>query len=73
MSKLTDIPIVVDSGQKYKTLHGVIAIKDGVKESDVTYERLPKPAWLRMVTTTSPEYNFVKSQVKAHRLSTVCE
>ncbi|MFI4917992.1 MAG: lipoyl synthase [Legionellales bacterium] len=73
MSKLIDIPVVIESGQKYKTTHGVTAIKDGVKSSDLMHERLPKPKWLRRVSHTSPTYNKVKEQVKEHQLATVCE
>ena len=73
MSKLIDIPVVIESGQKYKTTHGVIAIKDGVKSSANTYERLPKPKWLRIVNHTTPAYNQVKEEVRKNRLSTVCE
>lgn len=73
MSKLIDIPIVVESGHKYKTAHGVTAIKDGVKSSDLPSERLPKPKWLRVVNHTSPDYAKVKHQVDKHRLATVCE
>lgn len=73
MSKLADIPIVVESGQKYRTENGVLAIKDGVKTTQDAHERLPKPAWLRMTTQTSDTYLEVKKQVKQHRLATVCE
>ncbi|MFZ4077191.1 MAG: lipoyl synthase, partial [Legionellaceae bacterium] len=73
MSKLSDIPVVVKSGKKYTTSEGVVAIKDGVKASSLSYERLPKPSWLRMVNATTPAYAAVKAQVKKHRLSTVCE
>lgn len=73
MSKPIDIPVVVESGQKYKTSHGVTAIKDGVKSNGVVLERLPKPKWLRVVNHTSPEYHRVKDQVQKHRLATVCE
>ncbi len=73
MSKLTDIPVVVESGQKYKTEHGVVAIKDGVKAIDSAHQRLPKPKWLRIVNQTTPAYAHVKEQVKEHRLATVCE
>lgn len=73
MSKLSDIPVVVQSGKKYTTEQGVVAIKDGVKETKVTPPRLPKPKWLRIVNQTTPEYAEVKAQVKAHRLATVCE
>ena len=73
MSKLTDIPVVVESGQKYKTTQGVVAIKDGVKSIGLLRERLAKPKWLRIVNHTTPAYAHVKEQVKEHRLSTVCE
>lgn len=73
MSKLSDIPIVVESGQKYKTTHGVIAIKDGVKAVDKENKRLIKPSWLKIKNTTSPEYNAVKERVKEHGLATVCQ
>ena len=72
MRKLTDIPVVV-SGKKYINPHGVVAIKDGVKQVDLVGERLPKPDWLRIVNHVTPTYHEVKEQVKKHRLSTVCE
>ena len=73
MSKLSDIPVVVVSGKKYKTNQGTVAIKDGVKSVSTDHHRLPKPAWLRIVNQTTPAYAHVKAQVKEHRLSTVCE
>ena len=73
MSKLSDIPVVVESGQKYKTTQGVVAIKDGVKSVGLSHQRLAKPKWLRIVNQTTPAYTHVKEQVKEHRLSTVCE
>lgn len=73
MSKLIDIPVVVESGQKYRTPHGVTAIKDGVKSTETAHERLPKPKWLRIVNQTTPAYSQVKEQVQKHRLATVCE
>jgi lipoic acid synthetase len=73
MAKLTDIPVVVDSGKKYKTEHGVIAIKDGVKAKNSDYKRMAKPKWLRIVNNTTPEYQKVKQRVTEHKLSTVCE
>ena len=73
MSKLSDIPIVVESGRKYTTTQGVVAIKDGVKALDGEHQRLPKPEWLRIVNQTTPQYAHVKAQVKEHRLATVCE
>lgn len=73
MSKLTDIPVVVKSGQKYKTQQGFVAIKDGVKSLETAHQRMPKPEWLRVVNHTTPNYAHVKAQVKEHRLATVCE
>ena len=73
MSKLTDIPVVVESGQKYKTTQGIVAIKDGVKSVGLPHQRLAKPKWLRIVNHTTPAYTHVKEQVKEHRLATVCE
>lgn len=73
MTKLSEIPVVVQSGEKYKTPQGVVAIKDGIKADACSSSRLPKPAWLRVKNTTTPQYASVKEQVKEHRLATVCE
>lgn len=73
MSKLKNIPVVIESGQKYRTEQGVVAIKDGVKSNGSDAERLPKPKWLRIVNHTTPAYHQVKEQVVKHRLATVCE
>lgn len=73
MSQLKDIPVMVESGQKYKTAQGVTAIKDGVKSVNATADRLPKPKWLRIINQTTPAYQRVKDQVTQHRLATVCE
>lgn len=73
MSKLIDIPVVVESGQKYKTGQGVTAIKDGVKSNNESQQRMPKPKWLRIVNQVTPAYHKVKEQVRQHQLSTVCE
>lgn len=73
MSKFKEIPVVVESGQKYKTAEGIVAIKDGIKSVNSHTERLPKPKWLRIVNHTTPAYQQVKEQVVKHRLATVCE
>ena len=73
MTKLNDIPVVIESGRKYTTDLGVVAIKDGVKNKGVEHERLPKPAWLRIKNKTTPAYAAVKSEVNKHNLATVCE
>lgn len=73
MIKLHDIPVVIESGRKYTTNHGFVAIKDGVKNKGVEHTRLPKPAWLRIKNKTTPAYAEVKAEVNKHNLATVCE
>lgn len=74
MAKLHEIPIVVQSGQKYRNEHGIVAIKDGIKTKTSVEQRLPKPKWLKIRNyQTSDNYSLVKAQVKKHGLSTVCE
>ena len=73
LKSIQDIPVVIESGQKYKTDHGVTAIKDGVKQQAEKAERLPKPAWLRVKNKITPAYAAVKSEVNKHGLATVCE
>lgn len=73
MSLLKDIPIMIESGQKYQCADGTIAIKDGLKNDMASSPRLPKPNWLRIKSSSSPNYGFVKEQVKKHGLATVCE
>lgn len=71
--KSFDIPIVVESGQKYTTEQGFSAVKDGVKCNSSKEPVLPKPKWLRIVNKTSPKYQAVKELVRENRLATVCE
>lgn len=73
MTKLRDIPIIVESGKKYKTANGCIAIKDGVKTTSSMNAALPKPKWLRIVNQVSPKYKKLKLEVQERGLSTVCE
>lgn len=73
MTTFKNIPIRIESGQKYKNTLGVTAIKDGIKALEHPEPPLPKPKWLRMSTQTSPSYEKVKSLVKQHQLATVCE
>src|SRR3990167_4721180 len=73
MKKLSDFPIVVESGKKYLTDKGFAAIKDCIKSDSKEHTRLPKPDWLRVKSHTSPTYLKVKQDVKEHKLSTVCE
>lgn len=73
MSTFKNIPISVDSGNKYTNEHGVVAIKDGIKGGNQKHQPLPKPKWLRIVNHTTPNYQKIKQRVTEHRLSTVCE
>lgn len=70
---LKDIPVSIQSGQKYQTDQGFQAIKDGVKAKADEQAVLRKPAWLRIKAQTRPAYDKVKNLVHKHGLSTVCE
>jgi lipoic acid synthetase len=68
------IPTVqVASGNKFINERGITAIKDGIKASAGTGERLAKPHWLRIRVRGGASYENVKGIVHAHRLATVCE
>jgi lipoyl synthase len=77
MSEFKGIPIVrpqaARSGEKYTTPQGFTAIKDGVKQSRVSDLNPRKPPWLRVPLAAGAAFSTVKSIVREHRLSTVCE
>ncbi len=73
MSRLKDIPVVIESGQKYRTAQGFSAIKDGIKHQAHEEPLLAKPDWLRVRLSSSPRYAEVKKRVHDLKLSTVCE
>lgn len=73
VKKALDIPVIVESGQKYQTKAGFQAIKDGIKNSGEQRQRLNKPSWLRVKMSSSPKFEQVKSLVHDNQLSTVCE
>jgi lipoic acid synthetase len=78
MSEFKGIPIVpqlkaVRSGEKYTTPQGFTAIKDGVKQSHASGAAPRKPAWLRVPLAAGAQFSAVRSIVREHRLSTVCE
>jgi len=64
----------IQSGQKFQTLQGFTAIKNGVKvtnrEPDATSR---KPAWLRIKLPSGAGYEQVRKAVHSNSLSTVCE
>ena len=66
------------SGEKYRTNHGVIAIRDGVrKERTLDFVEVSrqerKPPWIRVQIGHDPAFRHVKEVVRNHRLATVCE
>ena len=79
VSSFKGIPIIqpaaVASGTKFRTEHGVVAIKNGVKQNRRA-EPAPvgrKPPWLRARMPAGVGYSRVKENVREHRLATVCE
>lgn len=83
MSEFKGIPIAAEhpparSGEKYTTAQGFTAIKDGMKQSaaytaGAAAAAMRKPAWLRAPLASGVAFAAVKSIVREHRLSTVCE
>lgn len=74
MQKPINIPVTIESGQKYQTEQGFNAIKDGIKSGDESsYTRMPKPHWLKVKAVHSEKYQFVKNKVDEHQLATVCQ
>ncbi len=85
MAEIKSIPIVFQpprsgeptprSGEKYLTPLGFSAIKDGIKHSAASAAFVPgrKPSWLRAPLGAGPGFEEVRSIVREHRLSTVCE
>ena len=67
--------IQTGSGLKYKNQHGVVAIKDGVKQSlnipPIHSQR--KPKWLKVSLPSGENYRELLHQVKSRGLNTVCE
>ncbi|MDB6086474.1 MAG: lipoic acid synthetase [Gammaproteobacteria bacterium] len=80
MSEFKGIPIALShspraprSGEKYTTAQGFTAIKDGIKQSAPGTASSRKPPWLRATMASGAEFAAVRSIVREHRLSTVCE
>lgn len=66
------------SGQKYRTVQGFTAIKDGIKAAAAANAAAPhafgrKPHWLRAPMPAGAKFDDVRATVKEHRLATVCE
>ena len=63
-----------NSGQKFVTPEGIVAIKDGIKAKQAeTSEVGRKPSWLRVKIPSGSKYKSVLSTVQNHKLSTVCQ
>ena len=74
MSDKNRIPAVqVGSGEKFLNERGVTAIKDGIKHSGGSTERLEKPDWLRIRVRGGATFEKVQGIVHQHKLATVCE
>jgi len=84
MSEFKGIAIVpaqqARSGEKYVTPQGYAAVKDGVKRASAQaasraggVPAARKPPWLRAKLASGAGFESVKSNVREHRLSTVCE
>jgi lipoic acid synthetase len=85
MSEFKGIPILQEqrparSGDKYTTVQGFTAIKDGVKLKAPAHGAaaaaapvLRKPSWLRARLASGREFADVRKIVREHALSTVCE
>ena len=74
MSEFRGIP-VVESGRKYRTAAGFMAVKNGVKPGarGTASTVLPKPPWLKARIPSGEGYARVKRTVRENRLATVCE
>ena len=66
---------MVESGRKYRTPVGFMAVKNGVKPGGQAAHGavLPKPPWLKARIPSGAKYAKVKRTVREHRLATVCE
>jgi lipoic acid synthetase len=74
MSENKLIPAVhIPSGEKMVTERGIRAIKDGIKATNQSAERLPKPDWLKVRIKGGKTFEKVSSIVSEHKLATVCE
>lgn len=65
------------SGTKFRSVHGITAIKDGIKRSPAAAQSpaapQKKPEWLRARMPGGKGYEAVRRNVSEHRLSTVCQ
>jgi len=69
------VPRPARSGEKYVTPQGFTAIRDGIKRQAAAEAPAPgpKPRWLRAPMPAGARFDALRSTVREHRLSTVCE
>lgn len=75
MSESEGTPAAPRSGEKYRTIQGFTAIRDGIK-SQGGGERAAlggKPRWIRAPMPAGGRFDAVRRIVREHSLSTVCE
>jgi lipoic acid synthetase len=72
--KLSEIPVVIESGRKYINDAGIMAIKDGVRSTvNQQIEALAKPDWMKIKLVTSDKVEKIKTMMQEQKLSTVCQ
>jgi lipoic acid synthetase len=73
MSSFKGIPI--ETGTKYRTPEGVVAVRNGIKRGVAAVETAQprKPDWLRVRIAAGGRHAEVQRTVREHRLATVCE
>ena len=68
-----DVQKAPKSGEKFATVQGFSAIKNGIKASTKAQPDIErKPAWLRVRPGTGSRYHDVRKIVDGHTLATVC-
>ncbi len=75
-STVSDVQQAPRSGEKFRSEHGFNAIKNGMRARKSTDEQTQvtrKPAWLRAQIPGGQRFEAVKTNVRDHKLSTVCE
>jgi lipoic acid synthetase len=78
MSQLKGIPVVTEaararSGEKYLTLQGFTAVRDGIKARGAAAPATRLPPWLKARAPSGEGFRAVRALVREHRLATVCE
>ncbi len=69
------LPRKANSGKKYLSENGIVAIKDGIKVQVIESQKdlLKKPNWYKVPFPDGENYFELQSMVHDHQLSTVCE